>query len=117
MSQEVIVPTDTELEFNYKKYGFHDEEEAAVTTGKGINEDVVRQISSIKDEPEWMLEMRLEGLRRYRERPMPEWGADLSEVDFEDMQYYVSPTEGKAKQNWDEIPESVSYTHLRAHET
>jgi Fe-S cluster assembly protein SufB len=111
MSQEVIVPTDTELEFNYKKYGFHDDEEAAVKTPKGINEDVVRRISAIKDEPEWMLEMRLEGLRRYRERPMPEWGADLSEVDFEDMHYYVSPTEEKSKQSWDEIPEYIKETY------
>ena len=63
MSQDVIMPTDTELEFNYKKYGFHDEEEAAVKTEKGINEEVVRRISAIKNEPEWMLDIRLEGLR------------------------------------------------------
>ena len=111
MPKDVIVPADTELAFNYKKYGFRDEEEAAVDTGKGINEDIVRRISSIKEEPEWMLELRLEGLRRYRERPMPAWGTDLSEVDFEDMHYYVSPTEEKAKQDWDDIPEYIKETY------
>ena len=111
MSQDVIMPTDTELEFNYKKYGFHDEEAAAVKTEKGINEEVVRRISAIKNEPEWMLDIRLEGLRCYRGRPTPEWGADLSDVDFEDMHYYVSPTEGKAKQDWDDIPSYIKDTY------
>ena len=111
MSQDVIMPTDTELEFNYKKYGFHDEEAAAVKTEKGINEEVVRRISAIKNEPEWMLDIRLEGLRCYRGRPTPEWGADLSDVDFEDMHYYVSPTEGKAKQDWDDIPSYITDTY------
>ena len=64
------------------KFGWHDELKAAFKSERGLSEDGVRQISAMKDEPEWMLKFRLKALRHFNSRPMPNWGADLSEIDF-----------------------------------
>lgn len=74
--------------------------------GKGLSEKLVREISRQKNEPRWMLNKRLEALNQYREMKIPEWGADLHELNWEDIHYYLKPVD-KAYKNWDEVPDSV----------
>ena len=67
-----------------------------------VSEEVVRQISAKKGEPEWMLEFRLRALRHFQQRPVPTWGADLSGLNFDEIVYYVKPAEMEGK-SWDEV--------------
>src|SRR5688572_10747175 len=85
------------------KYGWSNDDSAgnyAFKSEKGLNEAVIRDISKRKDEPEWMLEERLKSYQYFLDRPMPEWGADLSGIDFDDIYYYIKPTETQAK-SWE----------------
>ena len=91
------------------KYGFHDDIDSIIDTGKGINEDVVRQISAYKNEPEWMLEYRLKAYRAFASMPMQEWGPDLSEIDFDDFTYYRKMSQNTEK-SWDDVPEEIKNT-------
>lgn len=92
------------------KYGFHDPDENYVYKAeKGLNREVVENISSLKEEPQWMLDFRLKAYDHYRSRPMPTWGPDLGVIDLEDIYYYVKPTEGQEK-NWDDVPEDIKNT-------
>ena len=75
------------------QYGFRDPDVSVFKTPEGLNEDVVRQISAIKGEPEWMLEFRLKSLRHFVQRPIPTWGPDLSGLNLENLVYYVRPSE------------------------
>ena len=77
-------------------FGWSDSDEAGSTAVRGLNEDVVRNISALKNEPEWMLDLRLKGLRLFRRKPMPTWGADLDTIDFENIKYFVRSTEKQA---------------------
>ncbi|KEP72517.1 Fe-S cluster assembly protein SufB, partial [Microbacterium sp. SUBG005] len=70
------------------EFGWHDTDAGAVAQ-RGINEDVVRGISSLKSEPEWMLKTRLKGYQLFGKKPMPTWGADLSDIDFDNIKYFV----------------------------
>ena len=81
------------------KYDFKTKTTAVFKARKGIDEEIVRQISKIKEEPEWMLEFRLEALRIFNSKPMPEWGGDI-ELDFQDIYYYLKPTTEQGK-SWD----------------
>ena len=94
------------------KFGFSYPDESVFKPGKGLNEDVVRAISHHKDEPDWMLQFRLRSLEEFRKKPMPNWGADLSSLDFEDMYYYASSSEKKFD-TWDDVPESIKETYER----
>ncbi len=89
--------------------GYTDKVEYSFTSDKGLNEELVRKISSLKEEPEWMLEIRLKALKKYREMPMPAWGGDLSPIDFEDIHYYVRPKTQDAK-SWEDVPEAIKNT-------
>jgi Fe-S cluster assembly protein SufB len=91
------------------KYGFRDEEDYVFKSGRGLSEEVVRHISKMKDEPEWMLEFRLKALEYFYKRPMPTWGGDLSEIDFDNIFYYIRPSEKQGK-SWDEVPEYIKET-------
>ena len=91
------------------KYGFKDEDTSIVNTGIGLTEDVVRQISKLKDEPEWMLEFRLKAFRAFQEMPMPSFGPDLSMLNFDSYTYFTRMANGETK-NWDEVPETVKNT-------
>ena len=73
---------------------------------KGLSEEIVREISSQKNEPEWMLEYRLIALKRYLEMPIPQWGADLNEINWEDIYYYLKPVD-RAYRTWSDVPDSV----------
>ena len=94
------------------QYGWHDEDAAGQTAERGLSEDVVRNISALKEEPEWMLERRLKALRLFERKPMPSWGADLSGIDFDDIKYFVRSTEGQV-QSWEELPEDIKNTYDR----
>ena len=91
------------------KYGFKDEDTSIVNTGIGLTEDVVRQISKLKNEPEWMLEFRLKAFRAFQEMPMPSFGPDLSMLNFDSYTYFTRMANGETK-NWDDVPETVKNT-------
>lgn len=91
------------------KYGFKDDVKAVLDTGKGLNEDVVRRISAYKQEPEWMTEFRVKAFHEFEKMPMPKWGPDLSEIDFQDFTYYKKVSQ-EAERSWDDVPETVKKT-------
>ncbi len=91
------------------QYGFNDGDVSVFKTPKGLNEDIVKEISQIKGEPEWMLEYRLKSLKCFLEKPMPTWGVDLSNMDFDDYTYYVRPSDNKTDK-WEEVPETIKDT-------
>ena len=91
------------------KYGFHDEVTSVFATRRGLDEDVVREISAHKSEPEWMLDFRLKSHKHFLSRPMPQWGADLSTIDFDNIYYYLKPVEEQAK-SWDDLPPGMRET-------
>ena len=95
---------------DYNRYGFHDSEADYIFKGhKGLDKEVVSKISEMKGEPQWMLDFRLKALAHYVQRPMPTWGPDLSDLNLEDIFYYVKPTTGDAK-SWDDVPEAIKNT-------
>src|SRR5690242_1978931 len=91
------------------KYGFHDEEDYLFKSGKGLTTEIVNQISEMKNEPEWMRKFRLRSLEIFRQKPLPEWGGDLSGVLFDNIHYYVRPSE-KPSRSWEEVPEYIKNT-------
>jgi Fe-S cluster assembly protein SufB len=101
-------PDLQELDQGYR-LGWHDPETFTFRPKKGLNEQVVEEISGIKQEPEWMRKFRLKALKHFQGRPMPWWGADLSSIDFDDIYYYIRPIEKQAK-SWDELPEEMRKT-------
>ncbi|MCK4979288.1 MAG: hypothetical protein KAS62_02775, partial [Candidatus Delongbacteria bacterium] len=91
------------------KFGFKTETKSVLDTGKGINEDIVREISSIKGEPKWMTDFRVKSFKRFESVPNPTWGPDLSEIKFDEITYYVKPSE-RAEESWDDVPEEIKDT-------
>jgi len=94
---------------NEYKFGFHDPEEYFFKSGRGLNPEVVAMISEHKNEPGWMRERRLKALEYFRARPLPQWGGNLNEIDFENMYYYIRPTEKQAT-NWEDLPADIKNT-------
>jgi Fe-S cluster assembly protein SufB len=94
---------------NDYKYGFHAPEEYFFKSGRGLNPEVVAMISEHKNEPEWMRERRLKALEYFRARPLPQWGGNLNEIDFENMYYYIRPTEKQAT-SWEDLPADIKNT-------
>ncbi len=94
------------------EYGWADSDVAGATAKRGLNEDVVRDISARKNEPEWMLKTRLKALRLFDKKPMPTWGSDLSGIDFDNIKYFVRSTEKQAA-SWDELPDDIKNTYDR----
>jgi len=94
------------------KFGFSYPDQSVYKAKKGLDEEVVRAISRHKDEPDWMLQYRLRSLEEFGKKSMPNWGADLSSLDFDDMYYYAKPSEGKFE-SWDDVPESIKETYER----
>ncbi|RMD58224.1 Fe-S cluster assembly protein SufB [Candidatus Woesearchaeota archaeon] len=95
-----------------EKYGFSEPERFVLKTEKGLSEEVVRKISQIKKEPEWMLNIRLNALKIFNSKPMPEWGGDLSGIDFDRYTYFASSSE-KTADSWDDVPEDIKRTFDR----
>ncbi len=94
------------------EFGWHDADEAGQSAKRGLSEEVVRNISALKNEPEWMLERRLKALQIFDRKPMPTFGADLSEIDFDNIKYFVRSTEKQAT-TWEELPEEIKNTYER----
>lgn len=79
------------------QYGFRDEHKSIFQSGKGLTEEIVREISAIKNEPEWMLEFRLKSLEQFRKMPMPQWGGNLDDLDFEDINIMLDLQRSRAR--------------------
>ena len=94
------------------KFGWTDSDVAGESARRGLSEEVVRDISALKDEPEWMLDLRLKGLKLFRRKPMPSWGADLTGIDFDNIKYFVRSTEKQAT-SWDDLPADIKSTYDR----
>lgn len=97
---------------NEYEYGFHDEDVSVYKTEKGLTEETVRMISKIKNEPEWMLDLRLKAYHSFVEQKNPNWGPDLSQINFDDYTYYIKPSD-RQQQNWEEVPETIRNTFDR----
>ncbi|MEN2998816.1 MAG: Fe-S cluster assembly protein SufB, partial [Brevinematia bacterium] len=102
------------IKLDFEKYGFKDPELYTYKSQKGISEEIVRQISEMKGEQEWMREFRLNAYRIFEKKPMPLWGERelLEQIDFSDIHYYVRPTDVKSR-SWDEVPEYIKKTFDR----
>jgi Fe-S cluster assembly protein SufB len=94
---------------NYK-FGWADNDDYATHVERGLSERVVRNISALKSEPEWMLDLRLKGLKLFGKKPMPSWGADLSGIHFDNIKYFVRSTE-KMATTWDDLPADIKATY------
>jgi len=98
------------LDMDYSKYDFKDSTEMYVhLSKKGLSKDTVREISKLKDEPEWMLDFRLRAYDVFMKKPMPQWGGDLNKIDFQNIYYYAKASD-KTEKNWDDVPENVKNT-------
>jgi len=97
------------FERDASKYDFKDPEKYVYKAKKGISREIVEEISAMKGEPRWMLEKRLEGLAIFLSKPTPTWGGDLSGLKYEDMSYYIKPTEEEGR-SWDEVPDRIKQT-------
>ena len=97
------------IELEEYKYGFRDEHRAVFESGKGLTPEVVRTISEMKGEPEWMLNFRLKALEQFNKMPIPRWGGNLDELNFDEIKYYVKPSEKKGR-SWDEVPAEIKAT-------
>ena len=92
------------------QFGWSDSDTAGSTAKRGLSEEVVRDISSKKSEPQWMLDMRLKGLKLFDRKPMPTWGGELETIDFDNIKYFVRSTEKQAA-TWDDLPADIKNTY------
>ncbi len=106
------MPAKIDVDLDNYKYGFSVPENYVFKARKGLDEDIVREISWIKGEPEWMTRFRLQAYQAFLQKPMPTWGADLSGVRFDDIYYYIKPTERQGR-SWDEVPQEIRDTFER----
>lgn len=95
------------------QYGFSDEDVSVYNTGKGLTEEIVREISRIKEEPEWMTEFRVNAFHVFESLDIPTWGPDLSEIDFNDYVYYIRPSDRLMSQSWEDVPDTIKETFDR----
>jgi Fe-S cluster assembly protein SufB len=91
------------------KWGFKDPETFVFKSRKGLNREIVEQISQMKNEPPWMLDFRLKALEHFWKRPMPTWGGDISKLDLDNIYFYVKPTDQEEK-SWDDVPDTIKET-------
>ena len=102
--------TTENLDMDYSKYDFKDSTEMYVhLSKKGLTKDTVKEISKMKDEPQWMLDFRLRSYEIFMKKPMPQWGGDLNKIDLQNIYYYAKASE-KTEKNWDDVPENVKNT-------
>ncbi|MEA4874147.1 Fe-S cluster assembly protein SufB [Anaerorhabdus sp.] len=107
MTQDDVLKTQDEY-----KYGFSDEDVSVYKTKKGLTADTVREISKIKNEPDWMLELRLKAFEIFERMPMQTWGPSLESLNFDDYTYYIRPSNDK-ETKWEEVPETIKNTFDR----
>ncbi len=102
--------TTENLDMDYSKYDFKDSTEMYVhLSKKGLTKDTVREISQLKEEPEWMLDFRLRAYDVFMKKPIPKWGGDLNKIDFQNIYYYAKASD-KTEKSWDDVPENVKNT-------
>lgn len=94
------------------KWGFRDPDNLVFKSKKGLDREIVEQISFMKGEPEWMLDFRLKGLEHFNKRPMPTWGGDLSQLNLDEIYFYAKPSD-KEGQSWDDVPDTIKETFDR----
>ena len=105
----MVATPKAQVEIADYQYGFHDEEDYFFKSKRGLDRETVEQISAMKNEPEWMREFRLKAYDHYVKRPMPTWGGDLESLNFDDIFYYIRPSEKQGK-TWDEVPAYIKDT-------
>ncbi|MBI3083374.1 MAG: Fe-S cluster assembly protein SufB, partial [Candidatus Omnitrophica bacterium] len=106
---------NVQINEDYEKlYGFHVPEHAVFKAEPGLDEGKVRQLSGMKGEPAWMLDLRLRGFHHYRRKPMPQWANTelLNSIKFDDIYYYLKPTEKKSE-SWEDVPPEIKETFDR----
>jgi Fe-S cluster assembly protein SufB len=104
--------TVTNLGLDEYKYDFVTDDKPVFKAEKGLSEDIVRQISAHKEEPDWMLDFRLKALEIYYSKPMPEWGGDLSSLNLDEIYFYLRPQD-QMERSWDDVPDSIKETFER----
>src|SRR5919197_1078413 len=113
MEEIIMAVQATNLQFDYSKYGFRDEERYVFKSGKGLNEGVVRELSGMKGEPEWMLRRRLQALQIFNSKPVPLKGMwaneELAELDYDNIHYFVRAGD-KPQTDWDAVPTEIKNT-------
>jgi Fe-S cluster assembly protein SufB len=104
--------TTVDIDLGSYQLGWSDEEDYVFKPEKGLTEDLIRTMSTMKDEPEWMLDFRLKAYKRFLRKPTPTWGGGgrLDTIDYDDIYYYIKPMEGQAK-DWDMVPDSIKDTY------
>ena len=101
----------TDLDLGRYQLGWSDTEDYVFKPKKGLNEDIVREMSEMKNEPEWMRQFRLKALARFERKPMAQWFAvNMPDLDFDDIYYYIKPT-GEQVNDWDQLPDSIKNTY------
>src|SRR5690348_16017496 len=110
MTDQIVSQEEHLAALGKYEYGWADADTAGATAQRGLSEAVVRNISGLKNEPQWMLDLRLKGLRLFDRKPMPNWGADLTGIDFQNIKYFVRSTEKQA-QSWEDLPEDIKATY------
>ena len=90
------------------KYDFHTETEAVFKARKGVDAEIVNQISDMKNEPDWMRQFRLKSLEIFESKPLPKWGGSI-DIDFQDIYYYLKPTDHQGR-SWDDVPQEIKDT-------
>ena len=109
----MAVSTQINVGDDYKeKYGFFDAEKYVFKAKRGLSAEVVKEISWMKSEPDWMTQMRLRSLKIFHKKVMPTWGADLSVIDFDNIFYFLKASEGQGK-SWDDVPDDIKRTFDR----
>jgi Fe-S cluster assembly protein SufB len=111
-AKKTTKPGDEFIQEKYEHGYSFDNKDYSFKADEGLTEDVVKQISSMKKEPEWMLKQRLAGFKEFQQKKNPSWGADLSKLNFDDLSYYLKPTDNQAK-SWDDVPPEVKETFDR----
>ena len=94
-------------------YDHSDPENLVFKAEAGVSEALVRQISKDKKEPEWMLQKRLEALKLFYELPMPNFGPSLSDLNLEEIHFYIKPEAKKNSKSWKEVPQDIKKTYDR----
>ncbi|MBG0563588.1 Fe-S cluster assembly protein SufB [Actinoplanes aureus] len=110
MTDQIVTQEEHLAALGRYEYGWADNDTAGATAQRGLSEAVVRNISGLKSEPQWMLDLRLKGLRLFDRKPMPNWGADLTGIDFQNIKYFVRSTEKQAA-SWEDLPEDIKATY------
>ena len=104
--------TTFDINLDEYKYGFNIPENYVFKSRKGLDETIVKEISWMKEEPEWMNKLRLSAYNAFRKRPTPQWGGNLNDINFDDLYYYIKPTD-QQERSWDDVPDDIRNTFER----